>query len=109
MRNKIFLSDSMGGGFSCIRCGACCKNAGYLISGFDRGDGVCKHLTNDNLCEIYEDRPTVCRVDEGYTLYFSSLMPYDRYVLENIKACNSLIEGVNYAMDGLSQIQEYLI
>lgn len=27
----------------------------------DRGDGTCRHLTNDNLCGIYDERPAFCR------------------------------------------------
>ena len=100
--NKIFLNSSLREGFACVRCGACCKKAGYRISKFDRGDGACKHLTNDNLCGIYEDRPSVCRVNEGYILYFSSMMPYDQYIFENMKACNSLIEEMRDSTASLS-------
>lgn len=32
---------------------------------YDRGDGVCKHLTPDNRCQIYETRPDTCRVDRS--------------------------------------------
>ncbi|MBQ9478664.1 MAG: YkgJ family cysteine cluster protein [Selenomonadaceae bacterium] len=26
----------------------------------DRGDGVCRHLTEKNLCDIYKHRPDMC-------------------------------------------------
>lgn len=29
----------------------------------DRGDGACIHLTDDNQCSIYDDRPDFCRLD----------------------------------------------
>lgn len=33
---------------------------GLLNPEFDRGDLVCKHLTEDNLCSIYDKRPAIC-------------------------------------------------
>ena len=46
--------------WECQKCGACCKFAGYFIEGFDRGDKVCKFLTENNICSIYESRPDIC-------------------------------------------------
>lgn len=45
----------------CKRCGTCC----YLTFYDDKGnklktDMVCKHLTKDNLCSIYNNRPSWC-------------------------------------------------
>jgi len=37
--------------------------AGLNHPELDRGDGACKHLTEDNLCSIYEDRPDFCRLN----------------------------------------------
>lgn len=56
-----FLDED--GKWKCIRCGACCHFAAYALPAFDRGDGVCKHLTEKNECAIYDTRPMVCRVD----------------------------------------------
>ena len=50
--------------FPCIKCGLCCKKVGILDKSLDRGDGACKHLSEDNLCTIYNDRPRICRIDE---------------------------------------------
>lgn len=33
----------------CKKCGKCCKALG------------CRHLGSDNLCDIYENRPEICR------------------------------------------------
>lgn len=51
--------------FECTKCGACCRAIGAFptMDKYDRGDGVCKHLTPANLCAIYETRPKICRVD----------------------------------------------
>lgn len=56
----------------------------------------CKHLTRDNLCEIYESRPRICRGyeddncdyhsgDYGYELHFGSLEEFDEYLAKNGK------------------------
>lgn len=51
--------------FDCIKCGGCCRLLTRMpeLSDYDRGDGTCRYLTDDNLCAIYETRPVVCRVD----------------------------------------------
>ncbi len=44
----------------CTRCGACCVAPD--IAALDKPLGVrCRHLTADNLCAIYEQRPEICR------------------------------------------------
>ena len=53
------LSDQ-GGEIACTRCGACCVAPD--ISSLDKPVGVrCRHLAEDNLCSIYDERPDVCR------------------------------------------------
>ena len=37
--------------------------AGFHAPELDRGDYGCIHLTEDNLCEIYKDRPDFCRLN----------------------------------------------
>ncbi|EJE8734498.1 YkgJ family cysteine cluster protein [Vibrio vulnificus] len=51
--------------FPCDACGECCQNVHASVDTkyLERGDRVCKNLNNSNeLCEIYDDRPLVCRV-----------------------------------------------
>ena len=58
----------------CQRCGACCKILNthrpvkmvdrLILKLFNRGDGICRFLRDDNLCSIYEARPNICRVDK---------------------------------------------
>jgi Fe-S-cluster containining protein len=44
----------------CTRCGACCVAPD--IAALDKPLGLrCPHLTADNLCAVYEQRPAVCR------------------------------------------------
>ena len=44
----------------CTRCGACCVAPD--IAALDKPLGVrCPHLTAENLCAVYEDRPQICR------------------------------------------------
>lgn len=77
--------------FKCDCCGICCKNLNKsaLYSELDRGDGVCRYL-KDNLCSIYETRPLLCRVDECYDLFFSSLMTREEYYQLNLNECERL-------------------
>lgn len=51
--------------FACTQCGACCRVAGAVpdLAHLATKDGrVCMHLTDENLCAIYETRPRICRV-----------------------------------------------
>lgn len=59
---------------------------GYL----DRGDGVCKYLTDNNLCSIYDNRPLICNIDEVYKQFFASQYALDEYYKLNYNACNEL-------------------
>ncbi|MBX5482375.1 MAG: YkgJ family cysteine cluster protein [Myxococcaceae bacterium] len=44
----------------CTRCGACCVAPD--IAALNKPVGLrCPHLTDDNLCAIYERRPQICR------------------------------------------------
>ncbi|MFP2912564.1 YkgJ family cysteine cluster protein [Pyxidicoccus sp. 3LFB2] len=44
----------------CTCCGACCVAPD--IAALDKPLGLrCPHLTEDNLCGVYEQRPAVCR------------------------------------------------
>ncbi len=77
--------------FDCDKCGCCCKNLkkSNLYLELDRGDGVCKYLSN-NLCLIYEDRPLLCRIDEYYDKYLYQFMDREEYYFLNKKECLNL-------------------
>lgn len=77
--------------FKCDQCGCCCRHLyeSVVYAELDRGDGVCKYLIG-NLCSIYEKRPMVCRVDEGYKLYFSAIMSREEYYRLNENECKRL-------------------
>ena len=79
--------------FDCDQCGACCKNirlSEFYTEELDRGDGVCKHLTADNLCEIYSERPFFCRVDDYYEKFLSEWMSLEEYYEMNRVVCDKL-------------------
>ena len=45
---------------SCTGCGTCCVAPDILA--LDKPAGVrCRHLLPDNRCDIYDERPLVCR------------------------------------------------
>lgn len=57
----------------------------------DRGDGICQFLnTNTNLCQIYDDRPLVCRVERYYQLHFKDKIDWDDFVKLNLYVCHQL-------------------
>jgi uncharacterized protein len=61
--------------FPCTQCGACCRTTEALeaIGLSVKDDGSCEHLTETAddeghaiyECEIYQDRPDICRVDRS--------------------------------------------
>lgn len=55
--------------FPCSSCGLCCRRVNFSneTNFLDRGDGVCHFLNEEtNLCNIYDERPLVCRVKDYY-------------------------------------------
>lgn len=48
--------------------------------------GACKHLTEDNRCSIYEDRPDICRI--GYVARFFPNMTEQEYLEATRRQCN---------------------
>ena len=79
--------------FDCDRCGACCRNIRLSVfydEELDRGDGVCKHLTADNLCEIYKTRPLFCNIDAYYEDYLTDKISREDFYKINHEACERL-------------------
>ena len=50
----------MSPGHLCTRCGACCVAPDIATLGKALG-ARCPHLGADNLCQVYESRPDICR------------------------------------------------
>ena len=61
--------------YDCKQCGNCCRHVDIFaeMKNFDRGDGVCKFLTEKNLCKIYEERPPLCNGKFVYEKFFPNL------------------------------------
>ena len=81
--------------FECTKCGACCKSIAHIdeLNDYHSGDGVCRHLDiATNECKIYDKRPLVCRVDEMFEKYFSSVLSKAEFYRLNAKCCNILQE-----------------
>lgn len=79
--------------FPCNHCGACCRNVHLAkeTQSLDRGDGCCRHYDDDSKqCNIYADRPSICRVDEQYTINYQPLMTWETFVEINVQACKKL-------------------
>lgn len=78
--------------FECDKCGLCCKNIRFssLSAELDRGDGVCKYLTSENLCEIYSERPIFCNVTAYYEKNLSETMSREEFYRMNYEVCERL-------------------
>lgn len=78
-------------GMKCNSCKAyCCRVIGKLDPSLDRGDLCCKHLTEDNKCEIYENRPLICNTDRVYDAFFKGIMTREEYDNINSESCRIL-------------------
>lgn len=87
--------------FPCYKCGACCRQVGkvnIINHNLDRGDGVCRYLNEKtNLCEIYDKRPDICRVDVMYNKYYKDKISWKEFCDFNLHTCDKLnnkIEGI---------------
>lgn len=79
--------------FCCDGCGQCCRHIalfGAMYSWLINEDGQCRYFDAKlNQCSIYKLRPLICRVEEGYWLYFSH-MPYYEYLQRTKEMCACL-------------------
>lgn len=78
--------------FECDRCGICCQHIDKIpqLEKFDSGNGRCIHLTDNNLCEIYSDRPDICNVKKMYELHFKGKISEEEYIRRNKMGCLEL-------------------
>jgi Fe-S-cluster containining protein len=65
-----------------------------ILSEYDRGNGVCRYLVN-NLCNIYENRPRICNIEELYSSCFKKIITKNEYLIMNIEACILIAEYFN--------------
>lgn len=81
--------------FNCDKCGECCKNLNNskIYSDLNRGDGVCIHYDElTHLCNIYDDRPLICRIDDMFDYCFQNEMTKEEYYRLNYESCKILKE-----------------
>lgn len=84
--------------YPCTSCGACCrriKTAVELMQELDPeftfpykwGEtGTCEMLDENNLCKVYDHRPTICNIDK-----MNALLQIPGFYELNIAACNKMI------------------
>lgn len=84
--------------FHCDKCGLCCRMLANVpqLAAYDRGDGVCRFLGQDNLCTIYDKRPDICNVAKMYSL-FSAQLGRDEYYKLMTQSCMRIKELQNKA------------
>lgn len=56
--------------------------------------GACKFLGEDNLCTIYERRPTICNVAKVYEEFFKDTVPEEVFYEKTAEACEKLQKGI---------------
>lgn len=78
--------------FICNKCGLCCRNIDKIpeLEEFHKGDGVCIHLSDDNLCDIYSIRPDICNVEKMFELNYKAMMSKEEYEKMNMEGCRVL-------------------
>ncbi|MCB1658829.1 MAG: YkgJ family cysteine cluster protein [Pseudomonadales bacterium] len=79
--------------FPCSACGKCCRKVGISpqTQFLDRGDSVCRHFNEvTNLCNIYDDRPLVCRVEDYYKKHLSDKIRWIDFIEINHQICQKL-------------------
>lgn len=79
--------------FPCTQCGLCCQhvNLSEKTAYLDSGNGVCRHYNQESkLCDIYDNRPSVCRVDHQYSKNYKDKYSWNDFVVINLKACEML-------------------
>lgn len=79
--------------FPCSSCGLCCQNIANIeeLKEFDLGNGVCIHFDSiSNSCKIYNNRPTICRVDKMFDVKYYQYFTREEFYIENAKICNLL-------------------
>jgi Fe-S-cluster containining protein len=86
--------------YPCTGCGACCRRVHFIPQWpkeFIKEDGSCVYLKEDNSCAIYEQRPSICRVDEMMKKFE---MEKEEFYSINIEICNNWMEE-----DGMTHLK----
>lgn len=81
----------------CYACGQCCKNVDKSdeTKFLDRGDGTCRNFNDESrLCNIYEDRPLVCRVEDYYKANLADTYEWEDFVQINLDVCQILSKNL---------------
>ena len=80
--------------FRCTKCGLCCRNIDKIpeLADFHKGDGICIHLSDENLCDIYSVRPDICNVEKMYESVYKTSMSREEYEKRNMAGCRALQE-----------------
>lgn len=60
------------------------------MASYAKPDGSCKFLTEDNLCEIYEQRPPICNVAWVYENFFKDSVSEAEFYARTQEACDKL-------------------
>ncbi len=92
--------------FECTKCGACCVAPD--ISSLGKPLGVrCPHLTEDNLCAVYENRPQICRDYAADWLCERIAAPtLDERARKYLEVFGLLVRNVQLVQVGAASVQD---
>ena len=74
------------------------------LSAFDKGNGVCRYLTVNNLCGVYDDRPIICNTEKMYSMYFKDFFTLKDYIRKNLEACIEIAKSAK-ALDAYNKLK----
>lgn len=79
--------------FNCTKCGLCCQHVDLTGLNLEHVNGVCVQYDPEKKeCKIYDRRPIVCQIDEGWEFFFKGQMTREEFYELNLKACKQLQE-----------------
>lgn len=106
--------------FNCWSCGACCKIVGLAVENAKEKvstdihnatpmeiessmfpyrydlSGRCSKLNVDNKCEVYDNRPRICKVSESYNIHYKHILTWEEYC----EVSEELCKGMEQIMEG---------
>lgn len=106
--------------FFCHGCGLCCKNVRYALQNKNkrpepikklleefpytyREDGACEKLLEDNTCGVYDNRPTVCNVEES-KFAFGPELTDEQYYARQENSCKELMRHHGYSEKEIKKV-----
>lgn len=95
--------------FPCLSCGLCCQNISKeILPELYTGSSTCQHFNKKSLeCNIYNERPLICRIDDSWKKSYSNQMSKKDFYLINMSACIEMSKKSGMSVLSLKLKNEY--